>query len=90
MTIDQAPVISSPNHTSGPVGQAFTFTITTTGYPAPAITHGTLPSLVTLTDNGNGTATLKGYYLAGSQSFVIQAANGTAPAAHQTFTMSGT
>ena len=90
LTIDQAPVITSAARISGPVGQHFTFTITTTGYPAPAITHGTLPSLVTLTDNGNGTATLKGYYLAGSQSFVIQANNGTAPAAHQTFTMSGT
>ncbi len=90
LTIDQAPLITSVGHISGPVGQPFTFTVTTSGYPAPAITHGTLPSLATMTDNGNGTATLKGYYLAGSQSFVIQANNGTAPAAHQTFTMSGT
>ncbi len=90
LTIDQAPLITSVSHISGPVGQPFTFTVTTSGYPAPAITHGSLPSLATMTDNGNGTATLKGYYLAGSQSFVIQANNGTAPAAHQTFTMSGT
>ncbi len=89
LTVDQAPVITSGDRISGPVGQAFAFTITTTGYPKPAITSTTLPALVTLTDNGNGTATLKGHYLAGSQSFTLTASNSTATA-HQTFTMSGT
>jgi len=90
LTIDQAPLITSSNHISGPVGQHFAFTITTTGYPKPAITSTPLPSLVTLTDNGNGTATLKGYYLAGSQHFTLTASNGTSPNATQVFTMSGT
>ncbi len=43
LTVDQAPLITSSDHISGPVGQAFTFTITTTGYPKPAITSGTFP-----------------------------------------------
>ena len=37
------------------------YTITTTGYPYPALTYtGTLPPGMALTDNGHGTATLSG------------------------------
>ena len=40
---------------------AGTYTVTTTGYPAAAITEtGTLPAGLTFTDNGNGTATIAG------------------------------
>ena len=45
----------------GDRGQAFSFTVTTTGSPAPTLTRaGTLPTGVTFNDNGNGTATLAG------------------------------
>ena len=44
-----------------PYGAAFTFTVTTTGDPAPTITRtGRLPSGVRFTDHGNGTATISG------------------------------
>ena len=40
---------------------AGTYTVTTTGYPAPTITEtGALPSGLTFTGNGNGTATISG------------------------------
>jgi PKD repeat protein len=42
-------------------GAAFTFTVTTTGHPAPRITKtGQLPPGVRFTDNGDGTATISG------------------------------
>ena len=40
---------------------AGSYTVTTTGYPAPTITEtGALPAGLTFTDNGNGTATISG------------------------------
>src|SRR6202012_3812491 len=42
-------------------GSGFTFTVKTTGAPAPTLAEsGTLPQGLTWTDNGNGTATLAG------------------------------
>ena len=42
-------------------GTAGSFAVTTTGFPTPALSAaGPLPSGVTFTDNGNGTATLAG------------------------------
>ena len=64
--------------------------MTTTGYPAATIASSDLPADVTLTDNGNGTATLSGYYLAGTHTFTLKAANGVIPNVRQTFTMKGT
>ncbi len=90
LTVDQAPLITSVSHISGPVGNHFNFTVTTSGFPAAAITSTPLPLLVTLTDHGNGTATLSGNYLAGMQSFTFMASNGTSPNATQVFHMSGT
>src|SRR5208282_6704065 len=61
LTVNQAPAITSADNAAFTVGQAGSFTITTTGYPTPAITEtGSLPAGVTLTDNGDGTATLAG------------------------------
>ena len=38
-----------------------TYTVTTTGYPAPTITEtGALPAGLSFVDNGNGTATISG------------------------------
>ena len=68
-----------PSRTSSPG----TFTVTTTGSPTPAISEtGALPSGVTFTDNGNGTATLAGTPAAGtagSYPLTISAANGVLP-----------
>ena len=68
--------------------------MTTTGTPTPAITlatGSTLPCGVTLTDNGNGNATLAGTssVVAGTYTFTIGAANGITPNATQAFTLDG-
>jgi hypothetical protein len=79
--VGQAPTVSSAASATAVVGTASSFTVTTTGYPAPAIGEtGTLPSGVTLTDNGNGTATLAGTPAAstgGTYPITIDAVNGT-------------
>ena len=62
LTVDAAPVFSSPNILSAAAGAAFSETVTTAdGYPVPSMaTTSTLPSGATFTDNGNGTGTLSG------------------------------
>ncbi|GAB3122352.1 beta strand repeat-containing protein [Glaciibacter psychrotolerans] len=87
---DQAPAITSPNGANFSVGQAGSFTATTTGSPTPAITRsGTLPAGLTFTDNGDGTATLAGSPTGPGGAFPITltASNGTSPNAMQTFTV---
>ncbi len=73
------------------VGQAGTFTVTTTGVPTCRLSEtGALPSGLTFTDNGDGTATLAGTPPAGSGGtypFTITATNGVSPAATQSFTL---
>jgi hypothetical protein len=69
LTVTQPPAITSANHTTFAVGSAGTFTVTTqVGFPtATTLTKvGVLPSGVTFTDNGNGTATLAGTPAAGT------------------------
>jgi len=62
-----APAISSANTTAFTEGVAGLFAVQATGTPAPALTKsGTLPSGVTFTDNGNGTATFAGTPAGGS------------------------
>ena len=91
LTVDQAPVITSANNTAYTVGTAGTFTVTTTGYPEPALTEtGALPSGVTFTDNGNGTATLAGTPAAGTAGtypIALTANNGVGSNGTQTFTL---
>jgi Putative Ig domain len=61
LTENVAPAITSAASATSIVGAAFSFTVDTTGAPAPALTEsGTLPSGITFTDNGNGTATIAG------------------------------
>ena len=61
LTNSEAPSITSPSMAAFTTGVAGTYTVTTTGYPAAAITEsGTLPGTLTFTDNGNGTATIAG------------------------------
>ena len=92
LTVNQACQITSPTGTTFNVGQAGTFTVTTTGVPATcSLTEtGTLPSWLTFTDNGGGTATLAGTPPTGSGGtypFTITAMNGATPAATQSFTL---
>ncbi len=91
-TVDQAPAITSADDAAFTVGQFGSFTITTTGYPTPAITEmGSLPTGVTFTDNGNGTATLAGTPqegTLGTYPLTLTAANGISPSATQSFTLS--
>jgi hypothetical protein len=67
LTVGAAPQITSKPGPYWPIGSPpgtlppQTFTITTSGDPAPAITEtGPLPSGLTFKDNGNGTATISG------------------------------
>lgn len=76
LTIDQPPAITSLNNLIVPVSQAFSFTVTTTGYPAPSLSDSGssctfptgspsgsptgLPGDISFMDNGNGTATISG------------------------------
>ncbi len=65
------------------------FTVTTSGYPTSVLTEtGVLPSGVTFTDNGDGTATLAGVPTAtGTFPLTLFAVNGVEPAAAQAFTL---
>jgi len=89
--IDLSPAIASADSAIFAVGQAGSFTVTTTGVPAPSlsVTSGTLPSGVTLVDNKNGTATLSGVPAGptGTYPFTIKASNGVGTAATQSFTL---
>ena len=91
LTVDQACQITSAGSATFAVGQAGTFTVTTTGYPTCTLPAPlTLPSGVTFTDNGDGTATLAGTPAAnigGPYPFTITATNGVSPDATQPFTL---
>ncbi len=54
--------IISPNSLTAPAAQPVNFTVIATGTPAPALSlyNLTLPTGLTFTDNGNGTATIGG------------------------------
>ena len=62
------PMITSADNTTFVVGSAGSFTVTTTGFPAPSIAQGgvALPSGVMFTSNGDGTGTLSGTPAAGT------------------------
>ncbi|HUB69333.1 MAG TPA: putative Ig domain-containing protein, partial [Acidimicrobiales bacterium] len=89
-----APAITSQATATSSVGSAFDFEVTTTGEPAPALTAtaGTLPSGLTFTDNGNGTATIAGTPATGTggvYAFTVEASNGSGEAT-QGFTLTNT
>ncbi|HEX7449881.1 MAG TPA: putative Ig domain-containing protein, partial [Pirellulales bacterium] len=92
--VNIAPTITSPDNISFESGSSGTFTITTTGNPNAAITFsGSLPAGVTLTDNGDGTATLAGTPGVGTEgdySITITADNGVGTPASQPFTLTVT
>ena len=91
LTVNQAPGITSANHTTFEVGHAGTFTVTSTGAPTPGLSEkSALPRGVTFKDNGDGTATVAGTPAAGTggtYAFTIAAKNGVSPDAIQSFTL---
>ena len=91
ITVQQAPAITSGNSATFTTGTQGSFSVQTTGSPTAAITEsGSLPSGVTFTDNGNGTAILTGTPASGSSGsypITITAANGVSPSASQSFTL---
>ena len=91
LTVDEAPSITSGDSTTFTEGSAGTFTVTSTGFPTAALSEvGSLPSGVTFSDNGDGTATLAGTPAAGTGGtypITITASNGVSPDATQSFTL---
>ena len=89
ITVEGAPAITSADQATFTHGSAGSFTITTSGFPAPTLTQsGTLPAGMSFDDNGDGTATLSGTPTAtGSYSLPVTAANGVDPDATQTLTV---
>ena len=87
----EAPAITSASSVNFTIDEDNAFIITATGVPIPALEcTGTLPSGVSFTDNGNGTATLAGTPPAGSAgvyNLTITASNGVLPNATQSFTL---
>jgi hypothetical protein len=73
------------------VGVTQTFIVSATGSPTPSLkTAGTLPTGITFTDNGNGTATFSGTPAngsAGAYGITITAHNTAAPDATQSFAL---
>ena len=94
LTVDEAPAITSANTAAFMAGTASTFTVKAKGYPTPSISEtGTLPSGVTFRNNGDGTATLSGAPGGGTGAtfqVTFTAANGVAPDATQSFTLTVT
>jgi hypothetical protein len=84
-------MITSANSLNLVEGSVASFSVTTSGFPTPAISEtGALPTGMTFTDNGNDTATLSGTPAAGSAGvypLTITASNGVAPDATQAFTL---
>jgi hypothetical protein len=61
LTVDEPPRFTSVPTAALALGAPGTFTVTTSGYPAPDISYGgALPKGVAFTDNHNGTATISG------------------------------
>lgn len=89
LTVNIAPGITSAASDSYKVGVTRMFTVTTTGSPNSAITQtGALPTGLSFTDNGNGTAKITGKPAAGtggSYPITLMADNTIAPAATQNF-----
>ena len=91
LTVNQPPQVTGTNYATFTKGTVNSFTVTTTGFPAPALSFspaGTLPAGVTFVDNHNGTATLSGKpTVSGLFTFWITAANGVSPSGLESFTL---
>ncbi len=90
VTVDNAPLFKSKSTDLVHTGTSFSYPITTLhGYPLPSITSSPLPTGVTLTDLGTGSATLGGTPVTGDggvHPITITATNGVATVS-QSFTL---
>jgi hypothetical protein len=90
LTITRAPRIRKIPATNAKIGRSLHVTITTIGYPAPALTEsGPLPAGLSFTDHGNGTATITGTPAPGTRGrypITVTATNHSGTA-RQTFTL---
>ena len=93
LVLHEAPVLGGPASATYTVGQAGTpqiFKMISGFPPATLSTTSTLPSGVTFTDNGDGTATLQGTPATGTGGvypIVIKGTNGTPPDGSLNFTL---
>ncbi|HVX11311.1 MAG TPA: TIGR03118 family protein [Pirellulales bacterium] len=91
VTGDQPPHVTSANSAAFTASAAGSFTVTTSGFPAGTITeNGALPTGVTFTDNGDGTATLAGTPAstsAGAYPLTLSVSNGIGTAGSQSFVL---
>jgi len=90
LTITKAPRIKKIPKMTAKIGVPVHRTITTTGYPAPALTQsGPLPAGLSFTDQGNGTAAITGTPAPGTRGryLITVTATNQSGAAQQTFTL---
>ncbi len=91
LTVNEAPTFTSAAAASFVAGDSNSFTFTTSGFPAAALSESqSLPSGVHFLDNGDGTATLSGIPAAGTggnHSLIITATNGQGSSVTQDFTL---
>jgi hypothetical protein len=89
LTVNQTPVITTPETKSIKIGHHFVFHVKTQAYPVPTITEtGSLPTGVTFADNGDGTATLSGTpRQSGTFSFTIKAETDIGAQGTQSFSL---
>ncbi|WP_329578832.1 Ig domain-containing protein [Kitasatospora sp. NBC_01250] len=67
LTVAQGPAVTSAGTAAFTTGTAGTFAVTTSGYPAPALSaSGTLPSGLSFKDNGDGTGSIVGTAASGT------------------------
>jgi large repetitive protein len=88
--VTQVPTFKNVSVVSFNIGVFKSFTISTAGYPVPALSQaGALPSGLTFVDNGNGTATLSGTAAVGTGGAysVVNTATSTSGTANQNFTI---
>jgi hypothetical protein len=87
LTVQQPPIILTPKIPTFIVGQFNSFTVKTTGFPAPGFTVTGLPGGLSAVDNQNGTVTISGIPWAGMAGtmipFTIDASNSVADAPTQ-------
>jgi hypothetical protein len=86
--LQQPPAFTSANGAMFTIAAPNSFTVTTTGFPAPSIKEsGALPPGVTLVDNHNGTATLSGTPSAGGSFPIVLSATNVVTTTQQNFTL---
>ena len=89
LTVNVAPVFTSPANATFATGRAATFAVVATGQPAPTytVTTGALPTWVTLNATTGALTGTPPNVTGAPFAFTLTAGNGIAPAATQAFTL---